>query len=136
MENKKEQTIKAVLQLPEWGDSDCEVRFKDKRFKVWSYQDGDGIWGFHLDDEEFIELFGKELFEKWVESDFEELEIDVPFSVIEEKGYSILDNKRRVRKISIEDLWGMSRDGVVRLPDGRTVEPDAEDSPLMELGLI
>lgn len=135
------KTIKGILKYKDWGDCNLCVEYKDDKYEVYSYRDGDGIWGWNIrEDEEFkeaIELFGQEALNKAFD-DYEDVPVEIPFSIVEKQGYCILNRKTQkpITMLSEDDLWSMMDSGVVTLPDGSSVEPDAENSPLRELGFI
>ncbi len=130
-------SIQAVLQKSKYRTGVLEVVYKDPNFEVYSYEAGDGIWGTSLEGEEAyvkaVEQFGEEAISKAEEG--EEVEVCVPMSEIMAK-YSILNKKGELIIPSEKDLSHMCFSGVITLPDGREVEPDAPDSPLRKMGLI
>lgn len=144
---KLRTSIKAVLTMADWGNWDYELRYKDPEYEVYSYEIGDGIWGSRFEDlEEIAQKLGQKVLDDWLkinpgaEEDgllTKELELEVPFSYVEEEGYSIIRKKGgKIVKTSLRDMEHMCLDGCINLPDGRVVEPDSEDSPLYEMGLI
>ena len=135
------RTIKGVLKYKDWGDCNLCVEYKDEKYEVYSYRDGDGIWGWNIEeDEEFkeaIELFGQGAFDKAFD-EYEDVPVEIPFGKVKKQGYCILNKKTQkpVTMPSEDDLWDMMSNGVVHMPDGNDVEPDAENSPLRQMGLI
>lgn len=139
------KTIKCVLREPECDKNGCsyhidriaELHYKDDRYEVYSYECGDGIWGTYW--EEFGDMekdLGKGIVDKWVEDGYEDMEIEVPFSFIEKQGYSILTKKGKPLRVSNKDIEHMCFDGVIELPDGSLTEPDGDNSPLRQMGMI
>ena len=132
--------IKCVLALPEYDNSRlAEIRYTDKRYEVYSYSCGDGIWGhIYYEEEDMIKELGEEIVKKFFENDCEDIELELPFSFVTNQGYTILNRKTQkpVTMIGEDDLWKMASDGVCEMPDGSLLEPDAEGSPLMDMGLI
>lgn len=135
------QTVKGILGYKDWGDCNLCVKYKDDRYEVYSYRDGDGIWGWNLEeDEEFkeaYELFGKEVVERAMD-EYEDIPVEIPFSAITKQGYTILDKKTQkpITMVHPDDLMNIMSEGMVHMPDGSDLEPDAEGSPLREMGLI
>ena len=132
-------TIKAVLQKSKYRTGEVEVVYKDPRFDVYSYELGDGIWGTSIDIlsegamNKAIEEFGLDAIKAAVEG--EEVPVCVPMSSVTEK-YSIVNKKGGLLLPADRDLAHMCFGGVTTLPDGREVEPDHPDNPLMKMGLI
>lgn len=132
-------TIQAVLRKSEYRIGEIEIVYKDPKFEVYSYEYGDGIWGTSIDllegdnIDKAIEQFGIDAVTRAEEG--EEIPVCVPMSEVISK-YSILDKKGNLLIPSERDLSYMCFEGVVNLPDGRQVEPDAPDSPLRKMGLI
>lgn len=137
------QGVKAIIKTKDWGDYNEILEFHDNKYEVYSYECGDGIWGFNLEfvdeyqdevDKEIFKLFNKEIVKLLDEC--EESEVVVPFELIERKGYSIINKKGKVLKMSEKDMAHCCFNGCIDMPDGSCLEPDAEGSPLMEMGLI
>lgn len=132
-------TIRAVLQKSKYRVGELEVVYKDPKFQVYSYEYGDGIWGTSIDllegdnFEKAVKAYGAEAIAAAEEG--KEVPICVPISSIISK-YSILNAKGDLIIPSERDLSHICFEGVVTLPDGREVEPDHPDSPLMKMGLI
>jgi len=122
-----------------------ELRYMDPKFEVYSYRDGDGIWGSTFDEFEeviqFVEKYvdketAKELqaeFDKW--GFFSDLKVEVDTKFVSDEGYTLRDLKGN-EIISNKELKHMCMDSVITLPDGRRVEPDHPDSPLSQMGII
>ena len=132
-------TIKAVLQKSKYRTGELEVVYKDPKFEVYSFKYGDGIWGTSIDllegdnYEKLLKEYGEVAITQALRG--EEVPVCVPISSITNK-YSILNKKGDVLIPSEPDLSSMCFEGVITLPDGREVEPDHPDSPLMKMGLI
>jgi len=135
--------IKVRLEYSDWKtyQNFPELRYVDKEYEVYSYELGDGIWGRTYEDwdegdyEELCKIFGQEKVNKVLEFEEDYVEGYVPFSFVEEQGYSILKKGKPIR-ISERDMFNLCTDSVVNMPDGPCLEPDAEGSPLREMGLI
>lgn len=131
--------IQAVLRKSKYRVGELDVVYKDPKFEVYSFEYGDGIWGtsYDLCDEEsskkLIEQFGEKAVADAEAG--EEVPVCVPISSVSDK-YSILNSKGDILIPSEKDLSHMCFSGVITLPDGREVEPDAPDSPLRKMGLI
>ena len=125
--------INAILKYE--GEGLC-VEYKDTKYDVYSYELGDGIWGWTIGDDltQTIKLFGEKAVEKVLMG--EEVNVNVPFSYIDQMGYSIVTKKGKVVQMAEKDGWAIISNGVVEMPNGERLEPDAEGSPLRELGLI
>lgn len=132
-------TIQAILQKSKYRSGEIEVVYKDPKFDVYSYELGDGIWGTSIDvmEEERWNQAVKEFGEQALldAMDGKEVPVCVPMSAVTQK-YSILNKKGDIIIPAERDLAHMCFEGVINLPDGRQVEPDAPDSPLRKMGLI
>jgi hypothetical protein len=135
-----------------WVDG-WELEYIDKVYEVYSFRDSDGIWGSTYDDFQdaiddlkkyeidLLSLWEAEAKKQYPDSKFEEVfefvdvELDLPFSFIEAKGYSIRKNGKIVQ-VNASDMGAMISEGVWYDHDGNAKELDADDSPLKELGLI
>jgi hypothetical protein len=132
-------TIQAVLQKSKYRTGEIEVVYKDPKFDVYSYEYGDGIWGTSIDVmeddrwDQAVKEFGEQALLDAM--DGKEVPVCVPMSEISKK-YSILNKKGDIVLVADRDLSHMCLEGVISLPDGRQVEPDAPDSPLRKMGLI
>ena len=132
-------TIQAVLRKSKYRTGDFEIVYKDPKFDVYSFEYGDGIWGTSIDllegdnYEKAVKEYGEEAIADVEEG--KEVPVCVPISEITPK-YSIMNKKGDVLIPSEKDLSSMCFSGVITLPDGRQVEPDHPDSPLMKMGLI
>jgi rubrerythrin len=132
-------TIQAVLQRSKYRTGELEVKYKDPRFEVYSFELGDGIWGTSIDIleedafKEAVENYGEKAITDAMEG--KEVPVCVPINSISHK-YSILNKNGDVLIPSERDLSHMCFSGVITLPDGREVEPDSPDSPLRKMGLI
>ena len=120
------ETIKCILQDNERG---TELRIKDKEKEVWSPRDGDGTWGTYLesDDLDEINFISDDDFKRYFNC--EEVEINVPISFWENKGYTV----RVVKKFNGTPetvIVPLTLDSIayVACPycsQSRSVEPDA-----------
>lgn len=132
-------SVQAVLRKSKYRIGEMDIVYKDPRFEVYSYEYGDGIWGTSvnlLENDNFKELtekYGADAIRKAEEG--QDVQVCVPISEITNK-YSLLDRKGNLIMPSDRDLSHMCVAGSITLPDGKTVEPDAEDSPLRKMGLI
>lgn len=137
-----EGKIKVVLCFNEYRDYELEMRYKDEKYDVYSYELQDGIWGTCFEDLDEKEMdflnktFGEKEVEKLILMEVDEVVGYVPFSYVTAQGYSIVTKKGKCIETSERDMAHMCMDGCIALPDGSMVEPDAEDSPLREMGLI
>jgi len=132
-------TIRAVLTKSKYRTGELDLVYKDPRFDVYSYKYGDGIWGTSIDVlegdnyEKLIERYGEKSVADAEAG--EEVPVCVPLSEITNR-YSLMDKKGKLLIPSEPDMAHMCFSGVITLPDGRQVEPDAPDSPLRKMGLI
>jgi hypothetical protein len=132
-------TIRAVLQKNKYRIGELELVYKDPKFDVYSYEYGDGIWGTSIDimETDRFDRAVKEFGEQAVldAMDGKEVPVCVPMSEIIKK-YSVLNKNGDIVLVAERDLAHMCFEGVITLPDGRQVEPDAPDSPLRKMGVI
>jgi len=132
--------VRAVIRESKYRAGEIEIVYKDPRYEVYSYELGDGIWGTSIDClendaiDDFIKTYGSDTLRKVNKG--EEVPVCVPIGDINKK-YSLLEKKTgKPVLVSERDLGHMCFEGVITLPDGRQVEPDAPDSPLREMGMI
>ena len=121
------RSLKATFRYEEgWW----QLVFSDPEYEVYSYRDGDCVYGFSWRDFDALPEQLKALAEKVFEG--EEVEVEVPANDLVREGLSI------VKKGTLEPVLAAGLDNAEQFynAEGMPIEEDHPESPLHRLGLI
>lgn len=137
------QTIKIrICETDTWNDNLWQAIYEDEEYEVYSYKLEDGMYCFTFDDIEEA-LKEKGLTEEQIKKAINDLEAEeeayaeISWEEIIKMGYSIVNKKTgKIIKISMKDMEHCCYEGCITLPNGEQCEPDADNSPLKQMGMI